>query len=70
MKAAVYDHPGGPEVFRYQEVPDPQLTADGVLVAVEAISVPQGGPSQAGLGRPRDPGGPGPCVGCLSPGPG
>jgi NADPH2:quinone reductase len=42
MKAAVYDHPGGPEVFRYQEVPDPPLTADGVLVAVEAISVEGG----------------------------
>ncbi|HET7244734.1 MAG TPA: zinc-binding alcohol dehydrogenase family protein [Streptosporangiaceae bacterium] len=42
MKAAVYDHPGGPEVFRYQEVPDPQLTADGVLIAVEAISVEGG----------------------------
>jgi NADPH:quinone reductase len=42
MKAAVYDHPGGPEVFRYQEVPDPALTADGVLIAVEAISVEGG----------------------------
>lgn len=42
MKAAVYDHPGGPEVFRYQEMPDPQLTSDGVLVAVEAISVEGG----------------------------
>jgi len=42
LKAAVYDNPGGPEVFRYQEVPDPQLTPDGVLVAVEAISVEGG----------------------------
>ena len=42
MKAAVYDHPGGPEVFRYQEVPGPQLTADGVLIAVQAISVEGG----------------------------
>lgn len=42
MKAAVYDHPGGPEVFRYQEVPEPAVTADGVLVRVEAISVEGG----------------------------
>jgi NADPH:quinone reductase len=42
MKAAVYDHPGGPEVFRYQEVPDPQLTPDGVLIRVQAISVEGG----------------------------
>ncbi len=42
MKAAVYDHPGGPEVFRYEEVPDPELTADGVLIGVEAISVEGG----------------------------
>ena len=42
MKAAVYDRPGGPEVFRYQEVPDPDLTADGVLIRVEAISVEGG----------------------------
>lgn len=42
MKAAVYDHPGGPEVLRYQEVPDPELTPGGVLVAVEAVSVEGG----------------------------
>ena len=42
MKAAVYDHPGGPDVFRYDDVPDPELSADGVPIRVEAISV-QGG---------------------------
>jgi NADPH2:quinone reductase len=42
MKAAVYDHPGGPEVLRYQEVPDPPLTPDGVLIRVEAVSVEGG----------------------------
>jgi NADPH:quinone reductase len=42
MKAAAYDHPGGPDVLRYQEVPDPQVTADGVLLRVEAISVEGG----------------------------
>ena len=42
MKAAVYDKPGGPEVFRYEEVPDPEPTADSVLIRVEAISVEGG----------------------------
>jgi len=42
VKAAVYDTPGGPEVFRYEDVPDPELTADGVLIRVEAISVEGG----------------------------
>ena len=50
MKAAVYYQPGGPEVFRYEDVPDPQLTGDGVLVRVEAISV-EGGDT---LHRARD----------------
>jgi NADPH2:quinone reductase len=51
VKATVYDHPGGPEVFRYQEVPDPQLTADGVLVRVEAISVEGGDTLHRGTGE-------------------
>ncbi|MGH9291083.1 MAG: quinone oxidoreductase family protein [Acidimicrobiales bacterium] len=42
MKAAVYDQTGGPEVFRYAEVPDPELRAGGVLVEVQAVGV-QGG---------------------------
>lgn len=42
MKAAVYYQPGGPEVFRYEDVPDPELTPDGLLVRVEAISVEGG----------------------------
>jgi NADPH2:quinone reductase len=32
VKAAVYDEPGGPDVFRYEDVPDPKPSADGVLV--------------------------------------
>ena len=32
MKAAVYYETGGPEVFRYEDVPDPEPAPDGVLV--------------------------------------
>jgi NADPH:quinone reductase len=42
VKAAVYYQPGGPEVFRYEEVPDPVPGLDGVLVRVEAISIEGG----------------------------
>ncbi|MGH0036488.1 MAG: quinone oxidoreductase family protein [Myxococcota bacterium] len=42
MKAAVYDHTGGPEVFRYADMPDPVCPPDGVLVDVEAISIEGG----------------------------
>jgi NADPH:quinone reductase len=42
MKAAVYYEVGGPEVFRYEDVPDPVAPDDGVLVKVEAISVEGG----------------------------
>ncbi|WP_033342791.1 quinone oxidoreductase family protein [Catenuloplanes japonicus] len=42
MKAAVYYENGGPEVFRYEEVPDPVAQAGEVLLRIEAIGV-QGG---------------------------
>ncbi|HEY5023823.1 MAG TPA: zinc-binding alcohol dehydrogenase family protein [Acidimicrobiales bacterium] len=42
MKAAVYYETGGPEVFRYEEVPDPVPGAQELLVRVEAISVEGG----------------------------
>jgi NADPH:quinone reductase len=42
MKAAVYDETGGPEVLRYDEVPDPVVRAGGVVVEVGAVGV-QGG---------------------------
>ena len=32
MKAAVYYETGGPEVFRYEEVPDPVAGAQELLV--------------------------------------
>jgi len=44
MKAAVYYEIGGPEVFRYEDLPDPVAPPHGVLVKVEAISV-EGGDS-------------------------
>jgi len=42
MKAAVYYEPGGPEVFRYEEVPDPVAGAQELLVRVEAVSIEGG----------------------------
>ena len=42
MKAAVYYKTGGPEVFRYEDVPDPECDATGVLVDVGAISIEGG----------------------------
>ena len=42
MKAAVYYETGGPEVFRVEEVPDPVIGPDDVLIRVEAISVEGG----------------------------
>ncbi|SNY37194.1 quinone oxidoreductase family protein [Paractinoplanes atraurantiacus] len=42
MKAAVYYENGGPEVLRYEEVPDPAPQAGEVLLRVQAVGV-QGG---------------------------
>jgi NADPH2:quinone reductase len=42
VKAAVYYENGGPEVLRYEEVPEPVCPRDGVLVDVEVISVEGG----------------------------
>jgi len=42
MKAAVYYETGGPEVFRYEEVPDPVLGDAEVMVQVEAVSIEGG----------------------------
>ncbi|MET4423263.1 zinc-binding alcohol dehydrogenase family protein [Bradyrhizobium sp. RT3a] len=42
MKAAVYDHNGPPEVFRYTDAPDPEIGPGDVLIRVEAISVEGG----------------------------
>ena len=42
MKAAVYYETGGPEVFRYEEVPDPACPEAGVLIDVAAVSIEGG----------------------------
>ena len=42
MKAAVYYETGGPEVFRYEEVPDPVCGPGAVLIDVQAISIEGG----------------------------
>lgn len=42
MKAAVYYENGGPEVFRYEDVPDPECHPKGVVIRVEAVSIEGG----------------------------
>lgn len=42
MKAAVIHDNGGPEVLRYEEVPDPECPAGFVVVDTEAISIEGG----------------------------
>ncbi|RLC58953.1 MAG: zinc-binding alcohol dehydrogenase family protein [Chloroflexi bacterium] len=42
MKAAVYYETGKPDVFKYEERPDPNVTATSVLIQVEAISIEGG----------------------------
>lgn len=39
MKAAVITTPGGPEVLQLQEVEDPQIKEDEVLIKVEATAL-------------------------------
>ncbi|MEE8336485.1 MAG: zinc-binding dehydrogenase [Dehalococcoidia bacterium] len=42
MKAAVYYETGGPDVIRYEDVPDPQCHPKGILIDVEAVSIEGG----------------------------
>ncbi len=42
MKAAVYYQAGAPDVFRYQEAPDPECPANGVVIEIQAISIEGG----------------------------
>ena len=49
MRAAVYYETGTPDVFRYEDVPDPECFPGGVVVQVEAISI-EGGDTLNRLG--------------------
>ena len=42
MKAAVYYETGAPDVFRYEDAPDPPLHPNGVLIDVKAIAIEGG----------------------------
>ena len=42
MKAAVYYENGDPDVFRYEDVPDPVCDPAGILIRVEAVSIEGG----------------------------
>ncbi len=42
MKAAVYYENGGPDVFRYEDVPDPECHPKGIVIRVEAVSIEGG----------------------------
>jgi NADPH:quinone reductase len=42
MKAAVYYRTGEPDVFSYEDVPDPPVSESDILVRVEAISIEGG----------------------------
>jgi NADPH2:quinone reductase len=49
VKAAVYYETGSPDVFRYEDVPDPVVGATDILVTVEAVSI-EGGDTLNRLG--------------------
>jgi NADPH:quinone reductase len=49
LRAAVYYQTGDPEVFRYEEVPDPVVGPDDVLIRVAAVSI-EGGDTLNRLG--------------------
>jgi NADPH2:quinone reductase len=42
MKAAVYYQNGTPDVFKYEDVPDPKCYPGGIVIRVEAVSIEGG----------------------------
>jgi len=42
VKAAVYHQTGAPDVFRYEEVPEPECPPNGVVIEIQAISIEGG----------------------------
>jgi NADPH:quinone reductase-like Zn-dependent oxidoreductase len=52
MKGVFYSHFGGPEVLRYDELPEPRLSQNAVIVRVKAAAInPADIALQAGLGE-------------------
>ncbi len=51
MKAAVYYENGPPSVLKYEDVPDPECQASGVLIKVAAVSI-EGGDTLSRSGGP------------------
>ena len=51
MKAAVYYETGAPDVFRYEDVPDPVCHPQGVVIRVEAVSIEGGDTLNRGGGQ-------------------
>lgn len=51
MKAAVYYETGAPDVFRYEDVPDPVVQSGDVLIEVAAISIEGGDTLNRGGGE-------------------
>ena len=51
MKAAVYYENGGPDVLKYEDVPDPQCHPKGIVIRVEAVSI-EGGDTLNRAGGP------------------
>ena len=49
MKAAVYYETGAPDVFRYEDVPDPVCGPGDILIDVAAVSI-EGGDTLSRLG--------------------
>src|SRR5687767_11413718 len=56
MRAAVMSEPGGPEVFRIEERPDPRPGPDEVLLAVHASALNRADLGQRRGGYPAPPG--------------
>ena len=53
MKAAVYYENGGPEVLRYEDVPDPKCAPSGVVIDVRAVGIEGGDVLNRAGGRAR-----------------
>jgi NADPH2:quinone reductase len=49
VKAAVYYETGSPDVFRYEDIPDPTVGGGDILISVEAVSI-EGGDTLNRLG--------------------